>query len=469
MGEGRGDSVARPISPLVVAAAAVALGVLLQFTNGSVPPGLMSRAMLGLTVVAGLTAWGVLGIPTDRLRESNSRVSVDRWLFAALLLQLALFAFKRPALSLAQDDRSWVLPFAIGIPVVAIAAALALRGWPRFGRWLVPVSVGVFLILGVWVIRHTPDPGIDVITFQREGLSALSHGVNPYGITMPQVYGNPEYYGAGLVQDGRLLIGVPYPPLSLLIEWPFHFLFGDFRYALLIGLAAAALLLSRTARDRTGALVAALLLFMPRSLFVVEQGWTESLVVLALAGVVYAALRKPSWLALTLGLLFAMKQYAVFLAPAAFLIVPPAEWRRMLGVLARAILIAAAITLPFALWDPSGFFRSVISFQFLQPFRTDSLSYLAWYARVTGSTPQSWVGFVMMFAAMALVIWKAPRTAAGFAAGGGLILLAFFAFNKQAFCNYYFVVIGALWCAVAASRGRPGERGPGVIWRTGRA
>jgi hypothetical protein len=57
-----------------------------------------------------------------------------------------------------------------------------------------------------------------------------------------------------------------------------------------------------------------------------------------------------------------------------------------------------------------------------------------------------------MFAAMIVMGLKAPRTAAGFAAGGALILLAFFAFNKQAFCNYYFVVVGALWCAVGAAR-----------------
>ncbi len=32
-----------------------------------------------------------------------------------------------------------------------------------------------------------------------------------------------------------------------------------------------------------------------------------------------------------------------------------------------------------------------------------------------------------------------------------LVLLVFFAFNKQAFCNYYYFVIGALCTALAAS------------------
>ena len=42
-----------------------------------------------------------------------------------------------------------------------------------------------------------------------------------------------------------------------------------------------------------------------------------------------------------------------------------------------------------------------------------------------------------------------PRTPAGFAGGVALVYFAFFAFNKQAFENYYFFVIGALCCAVA--------------------
>jgi len=51
---------------------------------------------------------------------------------------------------------------------------------------------------------------------------------------------------------------------------------------------------------------------------------------------------------------------------------------------------------------------------------------------------------------LALSLWRAPRTPAGFALSLGFILLAFFAFNKQAFCNYYFFVIGAMCCAVGA-------------------
>jgi hypothetical protein len=455
MGEGRGHDITRQTSPSLLAFAAFSLGVLLQFTNGSVPPGLMSRAMIGLSIVALACFAGSLAMrPASSAALDLGARKLDRFLGGLLFLQLVLFLFKRPALSLPLDDRAWVLPFATGITLVAIAAFVALRDWPRFGRWLMPTAVSVFLVLGIWTIRHTPEPGIDVITFQREGLRALSEGKNPYAITMPQVYGNQEYYGAGLTENGRLLIGHPYPPLSLLIEWPFHAATGEYRYALLAALAAAAWLLASVGRTSTGALAAVLLLFTPRSFFVVEQGWTESLVVLAIAAAVYAAIRKPAWLPLALGALFAMKQYAIFLAPIAFMLVAPVDRRKTLGILARAIAFAAAITLPFALWDLPAFHRSVVEFQFLQPFRIDSLSYLAWYARIAGSQPAAWVGFGAMLAALVVVLWRSPRTPAGFAAGGATILFAFFAFNKQAFCNYYFVVVGALWCAVAAQKPR---------------
>jgi uncharacterized membrane protein len=84
------------------------------------------------------------------------------------------------------------------------------------------------------------------------------------------------------------------------------------------------------------------------------------------------------------------------------------------------------------------------------PFRWDALSYL-----VTLSLHDSkytnfvWLAFVMLMPAFGLAMWKARRSPAGFAAAMALVYLVFIAFNKQAFCNYYFFVIGCLCCALA--------------------
>ena len=44
------------------------------------------------------------------------------------------------------------------------------------------------------------------------------------------------------------------------------------------------------------------------------------------------------------------------------------------------------VTLPFFLWSPGDFWNSVVTLQFRQPFRTDSLSLLAWWAARDFST-----------------------------------------------------------------------------------
>jgi len=85
-----------------------------------------------------------------------------------------------------------------------------------------------------------------------------------------------------------------------------------------------------------------------------------------------------------------------------------------------------------------------------QPFRAEALSYLAHFASGDWHPP-NWLGFVSAGIAIAIALLRAQRTPAGFAASVALTFIAFFAFNKQAFCNYYFFVIGACCIALAAS------------------
>ncbi len=59
-------------------------------------------------------------------------------------------------------------------------------------------------------------------------------------------------------------------------------------------------------------------------------------------------------------------------------------------------------------------------------------------------TPSQLFPFIALAGAI-LLAWRfAWRTPAGFAISLAFCLLIFFAFNKQAFCNYYYLVIGVL-------------------------
>jgi hypothetical protein len=52
--------------------------------------------------------------------------------------------------------------------------------------------------------------------------------------------------------------------------------------------------------------------------------------------------------------------------------------------------------------------------------------------------------------AVALALRRCPRTPAGWALALAFVYLVFFAFNKQAFCNYYFFPLACLGAAIAA-------------------
>jgi hypothetical protein len=62
------------------------------------------------------------------------------------------------------------------------------------------------------------------------------------------------------------------------------------------------------------------------------------------------------------------------------------------------------------------------------------------------------LGFALLVPVVALLLARAPRTPAGFAAAVALTLLTVFVFSKRAFANYGFCVIGALGTALAAVR-----------------
>jgi hypothetical protein len=213
----------------------------------------------------------------------------------------------------------------------------------------------------------------------------------------------------------------------------------------------AAILMAFARPEGFGTIAAMLFLTTPRIFFVLEQSWTEPFVVLGVATVVFAACRYPRAVPWLFGALVALKQYLIFAVPAALLLMRrPLERGQVMRVLGKAAMVAAALTLPFVAWNPVGFWTSVVTLQLYQPFRGDGLSFLAWWVSLGREQPPALIAFAAMSTAAALAVWRAPKTPAGFAAAIAVIFLTFFAFNKQAFCNYYFFVIGALAVALAA-------------------
>jgi hypothetical protein len=428
---------------VVIAVAVGALAAALQIRDGTYHPAALALVGLGLLAVLAV----VLGYG-PRLGERG----LAGVLAALVLAEMLLLALQPVALHMELGPLGRLPLYAL-LGLVAALVALFAAAPPCLSRFRLPailLLVVVHLVLGVWILNHSPIGG-DVYYFQWRGARALLNGLSPYATPMRNIYHPYEgFYGPGLVKDGWLQFGCLYMPLPLL-PVAAAIPLGDIRYAHLAALSLAGGLLAALRPGRVAPLAAALLLFNPRFGLVLQYAWTEPFVILFLVLAVFASLHAPRMLILSLGLLFASKQYPILIGPALVLLVnDPINRRwRTFRLVALGGAIAVGFTLPFALMSLPGFFRSIVVVQFLQPFRMDALSFLVPVAGLGGA----WllvVPAVLTPLALVLALRRLPRSPAGFASTVGFTFLVFFAFNKQAFCNYYFFVVGALCTALAS-------------------
>jgi hypothetical protein len=322
------------------------------------------------------------------------------------------------------------------------------------GRALFALAIAAWFAAQLWVLVHSVGVPIDVYHFQRDAVAGLLSGENPYRVRIPNLYGEAQnVYGPGLVKDGRLTYGCPYPPLSLLLVAPAQLL-GDLRYCHLLATALVAVAVGVLHRSTHAWLALGLYLFTPLGFCLNALAYTEVLVVALLALTVLVPGSRPTLVAASFGLLLAVKQTLVFAPPLLLLLVPgDLRGRSLARFAAVTCAVAAAVTLPIALWDPVEFWRSIVVFQFVQPFRFGCLSFLAALADVIGREPPRAL-ILIPFALAGLATWVAYRrlrpAPASFSLALGVVLLLFFLFNKQAFPNYYLLVSGALCLAVIA-------------------
>ncbi len=433
--------------------AAFAVGQAVQASNGNLHPvsiRWLTAAIVACLVGVTLPTWSTLEAWAERLFGALATAGLAWQFFELLKLE------PPPGMYLHAQGIGSFRDFFLGLAAAAVLCGLALSEKPPLEKALPYLLVAAFLFVGAWMIRTSPAPFIDVYVFQKEASVELLAGKNPYAMTYPDIYGNSPFYGEGLSVNGRLQFGFPYFPLSLLLALPGHVLGGDYRYAQIAASALGALFLMLARPGRLSRVAAALYLFTPRAFFVVEQGWTDPFVFFGLGATVFTAVRFPKALPYVLGLFLSVKQYLVFAAPAVWLLLPrPIEPKQALRFVGKVIATGAAVTLPFALWDFKAFWHSVVALQTLQPFRTEALSYLAWWHSQGHDKPSTAWAFVMACVGLGVGLWRLPRTPAGYAACCVLAYILFFAFNKQAFCNYYAFVIGA--CVLAAGGVRVDE------------
>ena len=431
-----------------MALAALLLGWALELSDGFYNPRALLVVTLAVVVSIAAVTFRRVALPAFL----STRVLVGALAICVLLQVRQLFV-----------DYTLTRVVAWGAVVIALPGLLNVFDVRKLRLPLIALASIAFFIVGSQaVLLYWPNPRIDVFLFQQMGAASLLHGQNPYAVRFPNLYPPAtRFYGPGVVDaNNQLTFGFPYPPLGLLMVLPGYIVAGDCRLVDCFAVAATAVLMVAARPGRWAALVSLLFLLTPRVFFVVRFSWTEALLALSFSLVMFCALRLRSAMPYALGLLFATKQYTVLAVPLVWLLLDePRSLKQLTSTLIKAGGVACLIIVPFFLWNPDEFWRAVVQWQFLQPFREDALSYLVWFRGHFPRLPvPSWSAFVMVVPAIAFALRRCPRSPGGFAAAVTIVHVFFFAFNKQAFCNYYyFVIAAAAWTAVAAGTAETDE------------
>lgn len=283
---------------------------------------------------------------------------------AAQLLKLLLLAL--------------VLTAYVGVPLLRVILARHLSGKP-------------------WLWAH------DNVIQMEEAIKFLLRGQNPYAVDYtqtPLLQWDPQnpalYHSVNLPL--QFLLGVPFYLLAMpALGW------FDLRMVYALVFVATCVVVYRLGRDREAAL-AQVMLFALNPFFTstLIEGRNDVVVMLCLAATMLHWQRGRRRAAMVwLGLTLTTKHTIVVLLPFALLALmleagdDGAAWlpwlrARLWGALralAPALLVAAALTLPFVLWSPLAVYRSVIAYPFgtaahSYPIRDDSYGLANWIIRL---------------------------------------------------------------------------------------
>ncbi len=283
-------------------------------------------------------------------------------------------------------------------------------------------------------------PVIDVWVLLQGAGEGLAAGRNPYELGFP---GSP----VGQTHDC-----FTYLPATMLLTAPGVWL-GDARWAELVGLLVAGGVLVWCVRGRGGARlgVAVLMVLLPGTARMVQQAWTETLLLPALVATAVLADRgRRGWAAVAFGVALATKQHVVLLVPLLLLC------RFRFRELAVAAGTAMVLVLPWMLADPARFYACTTDFFLRAPAPSTSLS--LWL-----HVPESWrlpLLVVALVAGYLLVWWYCPRSGSGLLVGAAVVFTTFGLVNKQTFLNQWWLV-GALMVAGLALAGK--TRAPAAV------
>ncbi len=338
-------------------------------------------------------------------------------------------------------------PSASGIVVVGarllLAGILALSLVPalRFKRWTAAVGIVMIataiLVVGAWTINAFPKPSIDVFDLHVAAADVIRAGGNLYQ-DVAVVDGSP-------LMNGSETLAYPYPPITALIFSLATWSFGDPRWASVLAMATAGLLMlvvvRRVAAPLVSWVVALTVAFAanPTWPFVVRFAWTDTIGIPFLIGGALLWRRSALASGALIGFGFATKQYYIVALPLLLLAKDQDGMRRFWAAATTAVVLTA----PAMIGGFSAPWAALVRFHLTRPPRLDGSS----VASLGIDVPSAIVAVVVV----GLAGWFARqiRSSGQFMIGLGAVLAALFALGSQAFANYWLVIVSVVLLGLA--------------------
>ncbi len=291
------------------------------------------------------------------------------------------------------------------------------------------------LVTRIAIISFSPSPLIDVFYVTNKAVDNLTNGINPYSaaytiIAMPDVYSNPGYL-----------------PMVTLLNTPGKLLLGDVRYGYIIAQIFTAiiiyLLLRKKYRDDKIMMELPILIFMflPNSLFVLEQTWIEPLLLLVLFFFALIFIKqKFNYLAcIILGIFISLKQNNF-----PFLILALANFHINFKKILTILLAVFLPIMPFLIWNFNSFIYAIISYPLNYPIMLHSISLNSLYTIIYKKEMPFYISYGIISMLIIFLILRAKKNSLIDYLHSSIILMLFLFFLLMGYANYYYFISGSL-------------------------
>jgi hypothetical protein len=340
------------------------------------------------------------------------------------------------------------LPAVLTVVVLVIATLGVLAGGFRRGLVLIVVATTIVVVAEIMRLQWG-QLAFDVFREMQVATGALAHGMNPYGPTVPVMIPvsdhaailTPERFGYG---PGILILGLP------------GRLLGDVRLSQAAIWVAIAVVIGLVARRQPIAVAVgsiALVLLSPFGVDLAEHAFNDATGALCLLLWFLGRRRHPRWARLALGVALTTKP--TILAALLVMLVWSRSARRDIW---WGLGIAAAIVLPFALWDGIGnFLHSTVELWLGPAFLVNRMDAITIGALIhTYGLPYlpSVVISAATLVAGVLILRHRPRDSVDLLLAGAVLTIAYLILGHIAFLNYYSAAAVLLMAAIAIDGNR---------------